>query len=904
MSGFSSFLGVLVAERVVSVRLTAKMQQYVDGMNQAARATASVGSEGEKLAQTKRSFDQLGRVSLAAGGLIAAGLGVAVAKFAEFDQAMSNVQAATLESAENMERLRDAALDAGASTVFSASESANAVEELAKAGLSTADILGGGLSGALDLAAAGGLGVARAAEIASTTLQQFGLEGSDASHVADLLAAGAGKAMGDVEDMSQALAQSGLVANQFGLSIEETTATLSAFASAGLLGSDAGTSFRTMLLRLANPTGESADLMKELGIEAYDAAGQFIGMAGFAGELETALSGMTDEQKNTTLAVLFGQDAIRGANVLLNEGEQGIRDWTAAVDDQGYAAETAATRLDNFKGDVEALQGALDTAFISMGEAADGPLRFFTQALTGMVDKFNEMPEAGQQAVFWVGAVSSAAAIGVGGWALLVPKIAEYNQALEVLGPNAQNAARKLGAFARVGGSALVGVAAAATAADILTEALRNVGPSAEETANKIATAAEAADILDAAIQKQVGSGSNLTVANEQIRQLGDTLDAFKDGVNGQGGIIQANTLVNLTRLGEEFASLAESDLPSAQRQFRLLTTEGKLSAEQQLALLDAMPALKDALTEQATAAGVAADGQALLDFALGDSEQSTQANEDALRALAGQAVDTGQEVEGLADIIRGFGSATLDVRDAQRGFEQALDDVQQSLVDNGNTLDISERAGRDNQAAIDDLAKSTLEYAAALYTQTGSQDQAAAAIQNGRDRLIEIMQQFGLTEDEAKAYADQLGLIPENVNTYVQVNTSDAEQKISRFIAAYSNVTVPLRPDVSGIFPKSAHGGAIGKASGGSVVGPGSGTSDTAGLYRLSNGEHVLTAADVKAMGGQHAVYEFRDGLHSGAMYGARVEMNMNVLPEQGVPLQVQAVRAVRRIESRLIRG
>ncbi len=895
-----------MAERVVSVRLTAKMQQYVDGMNQAARATASVGSEGEKLAQTKRSFDQLGRVSLAAGGLIAAGLGVAVAKFAEFDQAMSNVQAATLESADNMERLRDAALEAGASTVFSASESANAVEELAKAGLSTSDILGGGLSGALDLAAAGGLGVARAAEIASTTLQQFGLEGSDASHVADLLAAGAGKAMGDVEDMSQALAQSGLVANQFGLSIEETTATLSAFASAGLLGSDAGTSFRTMLLRLANPTGESADLMKELGIEAYDAAGQFIGMAGFAGELETALSGMTDEQKNTTLAVLFGQDAIRGANVLLNEGEQGIRDWTAAVDDQGYAAETAATRLDNFKGDVEALQGALDTAFISMGEAADGPLRFFTQALTGLVDKFNEMPEAGQQAVFWVGLAGATAFTAFGSWALLVPKVAEYTQALEVLGPKAQAAGRVVGALGRAFGTVAV-VGTAIVGVDYLSQLLaEKLLPSAEETANKVTTAATAFDLLSAALSAR-GLTNTAGEASREIRTLGTALDESSDKSGQWWSQLSSEsqaTFDNLKRVGQELGALAESDLPAAQRQFRLLADAGDLTTEQQLALLDAMPALKNALTEQATAAGVAADGQGLLDFALGDSEQSTQANEDALRALAGQAVDTGEEVEGLADIIRGFGSATLDVRDAQRGFEQALDDVQQSLVDNGNTLDISEQAGRDNQAAIDDLANSTLEYAAALYTQTGSQDQAAAAIQNGRDRLIEIMTQFGLTEDEAKAYADQLGLIPENVNTYVQVNTSDAEQKISRFIAAYSNVTVPLRPDVSGIFPGSAYGGAIGKASGGSVVGPGSGTSDTAGLYRLSNGEHVLTAADVKAMGGQHAVYEFRDGLHSGGMSGARVEMNMNVLPEQGVPLQVQAVRAVRRIESRLVRG
>src|SRR5690606_31556125 len=113
---------------------------------------------------------------------------MAVSKFAEFDQQMSYVQAATHETAGNMDLLRQAALDAGASTVFSATEAAQAVEELSKAGISTADILAGGLTGSMDLAAAGGLGVARAAEISATALQQFGLEGSQASHVADVLA--------------------------------------------------------------------------------------------------------------------------------------------------------------------------------------------------------------------------------------------------------------------------------------------------------------------------------------------------------------------------------------------------------------------------------------------------------------------------------------------------------------------------------------------------------------------------------------------------------------------------------------------------------------------------------------------------------------------------------------------
>ncbi|MGW9587501.1 phage tail tape measure protein [Microbacterium sp. NPDC055455] len=843
------------------------MQQYVDGMNKARQATKETAAEADKLAKTKQQFDMLGRASLAAGALIAVGLGSAVAKFAEFDQAMSNVQAATHETTENMEALRDAALEAGASTVFSATEAANAIEELAKAGIATEDILSGGLAGALDLAAAGGLGVAEAAGIAATTMQQFGVAGDEAQHVADLLAAGAGKAMGDVSDMAQALNQAGLVANQFGISVEEATGGLAAFASQGLLGSDAGTSFRTMLLRLANPTEEVKDLMAAIGFEAYDAAGNFVGLAGVAGELETSLKGMTNEQKQTTLAMIFGQDAIRAATILYEEGASGIEEWTEKVDDAGYAAETAATRLDNLKGDWEALSGAVDTAMISMGEAADGPLRFFVQSLTALVDKFNEMPAASQQAVFWVGAVGAAGATALGSYLLLVPKIAEFSAALDVLGPRAATAARNVGLVAKVGGGALAGIAVGAVALDALTQALREIGPSAEETANQIKTATDAVSLLDVALQKQIGGGSNLKLAEAQIKSLGDALDNFAKGPGGANNPLFGNTIFNLERLGDELASLAESDLPAAQRQFRVLVEAGDLTEKQQRTLLETMGAFKSELTDQATAANVAADAQSLLEMALGDSEETTEDNESALRALAGQAAATGDEVEDLADTIRGFGSATLNTRDAQRSFEQALDDLAESVEANGATLDITTQAGRDNEAAIDSLATTTLEWAASVYEQTASQEQANGVIADGRSRLIEMLGQLGITGQAAEDYADDLGLIPGNIETAVAVTgVEEAESALNELARDRYAVIRATVGSQGGVAPRQ--GVDIARASGGAVYGPGTSTSDSV-IAALSTGEHVLTAADVDAMGGQHAVYAFRESLHGGGSWG-----------------------------------
>src|SRR5207237_5181548 len=142
-----------------------------------------------------------------------------------------------------------------------------------------------------------------------------------------------------------------------GLSVEDTTGTLAAFASAGLLGSDAGTSLKTMFLALSKPSGDAADLMEELGIHAYDASGQFVGITKLAGQLKDRLGGLTQEQRNSALATIFGNDAIRAASILYTEGADGIQQWIDKTNDAGFAAETAAARTDNLAGDIERLKG-------------------------------------------------------------------------------------------------------------------------------------------------------------------------------------------------------------------------------------------------------------------------------------------------------------------------------------------------------------------------------------------------------------------------------------------------------------------------------------------------------------------------------------------------------------------
>ena len=282
----------MAANRVVAVTLSAKVTEFKKSMSEAAQATRTVGTEGEKLAQVRDAMNQVGAAGVGMGALIGAGVAVAITKFADFDAAMSGVQASTQETTENMDLLRAAAIDAGSSTVYSATEAANAIEELSKAGVSTADILAGGLSGALDLAAAGQLGVARAAEITATALNQFGLSGDQASHVADVLAAGAGKAMGSVEDLANGLKFVGPVAASMGISLEETAGVLALFAQQGIIGEQAGTSLRGVLSSLTAPSAQARIEIERLGLTLYDSQGNFLGLENAAEQLSGAYTTM------------------------------------------------------------------------------------------------------------------------------------------------------------------------------------------------------------------------------------------------------------------------------------------------------------------------------------------------------------------------------------------------------------------------------------------------------------------------------------------------------------------------------------------------------------------------------------------------------------------------------------
>jgi TP901 family phage tail tape measure protein len=879
-----------MADRTVSVRLSVMAQDYIKAMKDAANATATVGTEAEKLAQKKRAFEQLGATGLTMGTLLAAGFAAASKASMDFDAQMSNVQAATHESAENMGLLRQAALDAGEATVFSATEAAQAIEELSKAGVSTADILGGGLTGSLDLAAAGGIGVADAAGIAATALKQFNLNGSDMSHVADLLAAGAGKAMGDVTDLSQALNQSALVAKQTGLSIEETTAGLSAFAAQGLLGSDAGTSFKSMLQALNPTSAQAADLMEKYNLQAYDAQGNFVGLAEYAGKLKTGLSGLSTEQQNATLKTIFGADAVRAATVLYQNGAEGITEWTEAVDDQGYAAETARMRLDNLKGDIEALGGAFETALIDTGSAGNDVLRTMAQALTGLISMYNDLPEPVQASVLALGGAAAAVALTGGAAFLAVPKWLEFKATVEAstwsmkgIGLTAAGAGLALGGLFMIVGE----LAAEHQRAQQLAQSYADT---LSEGTHEVTDATR--DLIAEQINLKQNNflfveGSSMADA---AKDLGISLDTVRKAIEGDADALdELNTKTQDAIDGYNFFDSESIKLNSSAEYLRETVEKqtGSLedAAEAARNVAEATAESADTSDSAAEAYITESDAVAGLNSELGDLiDRINEANGIAQDAVTANA-QYQAAVAGIATEVQKQKDAYEEAHGTLEGFTLSLNEA---------TVD-----GSANAAMLSDVARAAEDAAKAQFEQDLATMSADDAAKKWNETLAAQKQAFidsavgaGYNAQEVQALADRIFQMPTEKEFNALVETAEAQAKLDNFVTMNNGRTIRVKVAADGASIKmgsyTVDAGIPGQATGGPVIGPGTATSDSV-LRRLSNGEHIVTADEVRAAGGHGEVEAWRASLTAGSRRNASptVDAQMSSPSYYGVQMQ-----------------
>lgn len=327
---------------------------------------------------------------------------------AEFSGQMAGVAAVSGATAAQMVRLSEAARTGGIAIGIGGREGARGLQELIKGGISADAALGGALTSTQLLAKAGGVDLARAAEISATAMNTFGLSAADLARVADKVAGAANASSIGVDDMRLSLSQAGAVARTIGVSFDDTAVAIAELGKAGLRGSDAGTSLRTFLLSLTPSTREATDELRKLGIvtadgsnKFFDATGKARGLAEVSQILKTALVGYTDQQRLASLQLIFGTDALRAASIFAREGAAGFDSLSEAIGRIG-ASDVANKRLDSLQGDLETLAAQAEATTIALAKAADPNLRRGAQILTLTVKSAEEgrldfLKEVGRQ---------------------------------------------------------------------------------------------------------------------------------------------------------------------------------------------------------------------------------------------------------------------------------------------------------------------------------------------------------------------------------------------------------------------------------------------------------------------------------------------------------------------------
>lgn len=779
----------------IVIRLMADTASYEAAMTRAGSTAKTVAS----------GMEHTGRKSaLIASGMTAAGLavaafGVAAVKMAaDFDQQMSTVQANTGATSAQMDQLRAAAIEAGASTVYSASDSADAINDLGKAGMSVTDILTGGLTGALNLAASDGMAVGDAAEYMANALSMFHLKGSQASQVADTLAAGAGKAVGNVSDFGEALNNCGAQANSFGMNVQETTGVLALFAQNGTIGAEAGTQLNSMLMKLAAPSAEASNTMKELGISAYDAQHHFVGMANFAGQLQKAEKGLTDEQRNQANATIFGSYAIKAANYLYEAGAGGVNKWTKAVSESGYAAEQAAAKNNNLKGDLENLGGSMESLMISVGEGAQGPLRKMVQGLDTLVDTFSGLPSGAQQTIVVMaslagvfGAVHKAAGNLNGSTSTMANNIGlaiDPIQRVKTALGSAQTAFQMFKASSMSASEQMEAFGTSASKAQLKTAGFKAVGGSVMSLLG--GPWGIALTVAGAALSAFISQQQKAKAASEQLESA---LESGSDVASEIAGAYQdmSSGGVKLTTWLDE-AGISLTDMTSA-----AMGNEAALKrVNKQIKEIDkpgiggtAATAIKKALKEESKAYDDASKkanekSKAAKNAVDADGKSASAAKEaaSANKELGSSASDASSQIDDLVQALFGLESGNLTADQAVDQLNQKIGELSKTCEDNGvvfdqsgNLLDRFSEEGTKTKQALEDIASSAQNAAEKILKQgestgfsSGEIERANGVLQDARDAIIRQAEASGMSEQAANALADRWGLSSDSIKASI----------------------------------------------------------------------------------------------------------------------------------------
>lgn len=488
----------------------------------------------------------------------------------DFEASMSNVEALSGASGDELEALSDKAKEMGATTKFTAGESADALSYMALAGWNTQSMLEG-ISPVLNLAAAANMDLAQASDIVTDYLTAFGLKASDTTHFVDVMAYAMAHSNTDVIQLGEAYKACASTATSLGYSVEETTAVLATMANAGVKGGEAGTALNAIFTRLATNTKKCGDELANYGVNIYDAQGNMQSLSSILTGIAGVWGDLTDQEQANLAKTIAGtnqysklQTIMAGCSEAAAEGGQSFSDYTEALNNcAGSADKMAGTMLDNMNGRLVLMQSAADGLKIAIGED-------LTPTMSGLYD-------VGAQVLGWMqgfveetpGVIKGIAAgtVTLGGLAGAITAVNAALKLSKVLAPTLTTVAPVLGTAALAAGGVAAVVALLSSAANDtvpsvqeLTTAAQNMGSAMKEAGTDYDTTLSSmeatASVADQYIGKleaiEAATGGN-TAGNTEyhdtlarlsalVPSLADDIDLETDSIKGGTEALRQHT--------------------------------------------------------------------------------------------------------------------------------------------------------------------------------------------------------------------------------------------------------------------------------------------------------------------------------------------------------------------------
>lgn len=512
-------------------RLRDSMGRYVTDANAAAQATNSVT---QSAAQSVGSFVKRAVAIVGVGAAFKSTVKAGM----DFQSSLNTLGAVSGATAGKMTQVADTARKLGNDISIpgaSAADAAAAMTELAKGGLSVDQAMQAA-KGTLQLAAAAQIDGAQAAEIQAKAINTFGLAGKDASHVGDVLANTANAATGDITDFAAALAQGGLVAHSMGISIDDTSTALGLFANQGLIGSDAGTSLKSMLVALQSPTKQQTAALEALGVKAYDAQGNFVGMRTVTEQLSAAQKTMTQEQFNAAAGTAFGTDAVRAAIAVASGGPAAYDKMSAAVGKVGGAATLAGAQTKGLKGAFGQVQNAAQDAQIALMDKLSPALEAGTKQLAGMIPSITDalVPALGTAGTAVIGVAQQALPLLSSAATAIAPLFTAAASGIGAIMPILGGVVGMIGGVAKIF-AGLPGPVHAAVLAMLAMRLVRGPIGSVGDTAGKVGTQIKLMGQQFATL-RLAGMGPAVSAAAVGLRGMGTAAKGLGRAMSGAFG--------------------------------------------------------------------------------------------------------------------------------------------------------------------------------------------------------------------------------------------------------------------------------------------------------------------------------------------------------------------------------